>query len=220
MAAKKKKHPKPVHVRPRIGLDKSLSKRLDTSQEYIAGQAAGDTNQALATQAQALSTARKMVVDTQQKRTNLLAALDAVQTDLVVAIDVHDFAMRDYAEGAAKYCGSDASLLAKLGVQAASKPGSSAPVAVAAPAKVSITPGAAFGEALVKCGTVAGAAAYVFEFQLESALPTDPWIQAALTKHASAVVTGLAQGQHIRVRVRAVGTSPGPWSAVVVGAAL
>jgi hypothetical protein len=64
------------------------------------------------------------------------------------------------------------------------------------------------------------AGAYVFEYKLEPSQPADPWLNAATTTQASAMVHGLAPEQQIRGRVRAIGVTAGPWSAEVVGRAL
>jgi hypothetical protein len=219
MSQKKKqpKHPKPVHVRAKVDLSKPVAKKLAESQDYLSAQANADTQNVLASQAQRLLKARTALVDIIKKRSDLKAALDVNQSEVVLAADEHDEAMRDYADSAADVAGPDLSVLAKLGVTAAATGGTPQNVPVGIPATVAILPGANLGDALVKCSRVPGAGAYVFEYQLESALPSDPWIQAALTKHASAVVTGLQPGQKIRGRVRAVGATAGPWTVPVTG---
>jgi hypothetical protein len=216
---KKPKHPKPFHVRPKLDLGRPIAKKLTESQDYLSAQANADTQNALLPQAQRLLKARTAVMDVIKKRADLKALLDVNQAEVVLAIDEHDESMRDYAETAAEVAGDDVSVLAKLGVVVAAKGGTPQNAAVGVPVTMAVSPGPNLGDALLKCSRVPGAGAYVFEYQLESALPTDPWVQAALTKHVSAVVTGLPPGQKIRGRVRAIGATAGPWSAPVTGAA-
>jgi len=209
-----KKHPPPVHLRPKVDTNRGVDKKLAQSQDYLAAQATADPQNALAAEASTLATARKDLTIKLGAKSQAQAALDQAQANLVISVDAHDVAMKEYAGRAAKLANGDASFLSALGVQAATQSPKHAHDNVAAPAQLVITPGANPGEAIVKCQKVPHAASYVFEYKLEPSPPADPWLPQGgmLTKYAMATITGLSPNQAIRVRARAIGGVPGPWS--------
>src|SRR5690242_680089 len=106
-----KKHPRPPRVRPKVGLDQSLTKKLDQSQNYLVAQQKADPQNKLASEVTALTTARTNLVTLLNTQTDLKAALDVNQAQIVVALAEHDEAMMDYAREAAKLANGDASIL-------------------------------------------------------------------------------------------------------------
>jgi hypothetical protein len=206
------KHPRPAHVRPRVGRPQAISDKLKQSQDYLSAQASADPQKKLDDLAIDLSQKRTTVLEMLQQRADLKAKLDVVQAGLVVAVDEHDAAVRAYAHGAAKVAGKDASMLTTLGVAVAGKPTRGASEAVDAPAAVEILPGVSGGDARLRCESVAHAGAYEFQYKLEPAGPSDPWQTAGITKRVSIPLPGLPTGQKIRARARAIGATPGPWS--------
>ena len=220
-AHKPPKHPKPARVRPNVGLTRAkAAKKLDTSSGYLTAQANNDPQNKLATQAATLKTARTNLVALLGTQGQLKAQKDANDAAIVVGFAVHDQATRDYAIAAAGVAGGDASLLATLGVTAATTGVRGAHDDVGTPVLV-IAAGANDGDALFKCKVVPYAGAYVFEYRLEPSQPTDPWLPQGgiMTKHAHATVSGLAKGQAIRGRARAIGGTPSAWSTEEVGRA-
>lgn len=218
MPSKQKKHPKPVRVRGKIDLHQPIEKKLTKSQSYILAQTNNDPQNLLANQAAKLVQTRTALMDVIKKRENLKVQLDAAQTDVIAADADHDQAMRDYADGAAKVAGSDASLLVDLGVEAVSPPDRQVADDVAAP-KLTVTPGEQDGEAIFKASRVAGAGSYEYQYKLEPSQPSDPWLPGGATKRVSFTVSGLAHEQRVRARARAIGNTPGPWSDDVIGEA-
>lgn len=213
------KHPKPARVRPKINLHQTLEEKLEQSQGYLHGQASADPQNKLGAEAAALTAARTTLESTRQKKASLQAQLDVAQAELVVASDGHDQAMRDYATAAAKLANGDASVLATYGVEAAAKPAKAISGEVSAPAQLSVEPGAKPGEVRVACSRVARAGAYEFQYKLEPSQASDPWLPGTMTKHVTATLADFAVGQRLRVRARAIGNAPGPWSADETGSA-
>jgi hypothetical protein len=212
------KHPAPARVRPKVGSRKARTKLLATGQDYISGQAAADPQGKLAPEAQQVSTTRATLLAQLAKRADLKAQLDTIQGAIVLSGDAYATACTGYAGAAATFAGGDASLLATLGVQRVLASSSPATETIVAPV-VSILLGKADGEAKIKCHRVPHAGAYQFEYKLEPSQPTDPWLGNAVTKLVSTDVSGLAPGQLLRARARAIGAAPGPWSVEVVGRA-
>jgi hypothetical protein len=216
--AKHKKHPAPARVRPRVGAKNSRPKLLAVGQKYISGQASGDTQNKLTAQAQAVATTRTSLVGLLAKKADLTAQLATTQGAIVVADTQYSGAVTAYADAAATLAAGDASVLASLGVDAAASPTKPANEVVGTPV-LKVAPGTNPGEVKLTCGRVPHAGAYIFEYKLEPSQPADPWIGNVTTKFVSTVVPGLAAAQAVRVRVRAVGVTPGPWSLEVVGRA-
>jgi hypothetical protein len=190
------------------------------SQVCLSGQATADPENKLGPQAVALAERRVNLTVTLAKKAEIKAKLGLAQAELVLAIDQHDEATKEYAKAAAKFAGADVSLLATLGVEAVTKrTAKGANDDVDAPAALRVSPGAQSGEARLKCDKVEHAVAYVFEYKREPAAPTDAWLPEGgiQTKHLSTSITGLAPGQAIRARARAIGGVAGPWSAEVIG---
>ncbi len=211
------KHPPPARVRPKVGSKRNRNALLALGQKYISGQSAADPQGKLATQATAVGTTRTALVALLTKKADLTAQLDANQGAIVIADAQYGEAIAGYASAAAAYVNGDASLLANLGVDAASNP--TKPGEPVGTAVLTIKPGAQDGDAVLKCRRVPKASAYLFEYKLEPSQPTDPWLGNFTTKLASVTVPGLAPAQAIRGRVRAIGVTPGPWSVEVVGRA-
>jgi hypothetical protein len=215
---KTKKHPAPARVRPRVGAKNSRPKLLAVGQQYISGQASGDTQNKLTAQAQTVSTTRTSLVTLLGKRSDLKAQLATTEGAIVVADAQYGSAVTAYADAAALLAAGDASILAGLGVAAAASPIKPVDEIVAAPV-LKVVQGVSSGDVKLECARVPHAGAYIFEYKLEPSQPTDPWLGNIVTKFVSTVVPGLAAAQAIRVRARAVGVTPGPWSVEVVGRA-
>jgi hypothetical protein len=216
-----RKHPAPVHLRPKVDLNQGTGKKLALSQCFLSAQASADPQNKLGPQAASLAAARHNLTGKLARKADIKATLDLAQADLVVAIDQHDQAMKNYARDAAKLAGADVSALATLGVEAATRAAKGANDNVDAPEALGISPGANPGAVRLKCGKVAHATAYVFEYKVEPSQPADPWLPEGgiQTKRVSTTLTGLAPGQAIRARARAIGGMAGPWSEEVVGRA-
>lgn len=220
--SKPKKHPKPARVRPKVGIGKAkIDAKLTISGGYVAAQTANDPTKQLATEAATLSTTRTALSGALASRVSILAAKSANEATIVVAVANHDEAANAYAQAAAKVSNGDASVLATLGVAAAATGVKGAHDNVDAPTKLTVGAGVNAGDVDLKCKRVAYAGAYLFEYKLEPSLPTDPWLPQGgiMTTHVETTVSGLAEGQLVRGRVKAVGGLPGPWSAEVVGRA-
>lgn len=224
MATKKttKKHPKPARVRPKTGISKAkLDGKLAISATYVSAQATNDPQNKLKDQASALTKVRTDLTGLLGKRIDLKQQKEANDASIVVAIAAHDQAVTDYAVEAARIAEGDRSLLTTYGVQAAADPVKGAHDDVGVTSHLSILEGDVQGEARFRCRKVPYAGAYVFEYKLEPSQPTDPWLPPGgiITTHVEAKISGLAPGQLVRGRVRAVGGVLGPWSDEVVGRA-
>jgi len=217
--ASPRKHPAPTHLRPKVDLNLGIDKTLALSQSYLSAQASADAKNKLATETATLTTARAQLVAQLAKRADLAAALYLAQAELVVAVDVHNEAIKDYARQAAKVANGDVSTLATLGVDAVTRGPRGVGEHVEAPAQVVVVPGENPGEARLRCDKVPHARAYVFAYKLEPAQPTDPWLPEGgiQTSRVSTTLSGLPAGQALRVRARAIGGVAGPWSVEGLG---
>jgi hypothetical protein len=220
MAAKKqKKTPKPPRVRGKVDVHQPVEKKLTKSDGFIQAQATADPQNQLASQAANLVKTRTTLTSAISKKTLLKAQLDAAQVDFLAADADHDRALRDYVDDAAKLAGGDAATLTALGVDPVSPRDQQIGDMVAAPAKVTVSAGENGGDAVFKTNRIPGAGSYEFQYKLEPSQPSDPWLPGGSTKRVTFTLTGLAAAQHLRVRARAIGNTPGPWSAEVIGIA-
>lgn len=215
------KHPPPVHLRPKLDRRKALDKKLAKTEVYVAAQGLADPQNKLGPEAATLAAARANVIALLGNRVDLKAKTDINEAALVIAVDAHDTAQKDYANAAARFAGSDVSLLSTLGVETAKPTAKIAINEVDAPTDVVIMEGANPGDAPVKCRRVAHAGSYMFQYKLEPSRPEDPWLPEGgiQTKYARTILTDLLPGQPIRVRICAIGGVTGPWSEEVVGRA-
>jgi hypothetical protein len=215
---KKKKHPQPPRVRAKVGSKRSRTKLLALGEKYVSGQAAADPGNKLATEAKAVAAARTGLLGLVTKRSDLKAQIDTTNGAIVIADVQYADTLEAYATAAATFSIADASLLAQLGVDKVAAPTKPLDEVLGTPL-LSILAGLDGGDVLFKCKRVQHAGAYLFEYKLEPSQASDPWLGNITTKLTSTTVTGLAASQLLRARVRAIGVTPGPWSAEVVGRA-
>jgi hypothetical protein len=212
------KHPQPPRVRAKVGSKRSRTKLLALGEKYVSGQAAADPGNKLAAEAKAVAAARTGLLGLVGKRSDLKAQLDTTSGAIVVADVQYADALDTYAAAAAAFSIADASLLAQLGVDKVLAPTKPADEVLGTPV-VTIQAGLDAGDVRLRCKRVPHAGAYLFEYKLEPSQASDPWLGNITTKLASTTVTGLAGAQLVRARVRAIGVTPGPWSAEMVGRA-
>ena len=216
--SKPKKHPPPAVVRPKVGASRSRTKRLNIGQAYVSAQPQGDPQNKLATQIQAVSQTRTSLVALLGKKSDLKAQLTKNAGDIVNADSAYATALVDYASAGAVFAAGDASALSALGIAQAQTPVKTVDEILVAPV-VKLAAGTADGQVICRCHSVPYAGAYQFEYKLEPSQPADPWLGNIATKLVATLVSGLAPAQLVRVRARAVGAQPGPWSVEVVGRA-
>lgn len=210
---------KQTNVRTKVDTKGGRNKRLAVGDGFVAAQAIGDPQNKLAAEVAAIVKTRTNITALLAKGVSIKAMADQNQTDLVIADAAHEGALQDYARAAARIVGPDALLLGTLGVTASTRAQQGANDFVGATTLLRVLSGPSEGAARARCRKVLHAASYVFQYKLEPSKPEDPWLLGAETKHVEAIIPNLPPQQLIRVRVRAIGGTTGPWSEEVVGRA-
>jgi hypothetical protein len=215
----------PPKVRAKTGTaGKTQAEKLETSSTCLAAQAQSPVGAQVAAEAAALKAARADLVTKNQERTDILAALEKKDIEILNAEAVHDTAIQDYTHRAAIVAKDDATVLKGLGaepVTAQRSPRATGPADV--PGNVRLGPGADTGSALTRWSRPDGAGAFVAQYRLEPAAgaPATDWTPAEgfATNKLSWQIDGLPPAAHLRVRVKAIGAEVGPWSDEVLGRA-
>lgn len=214
----------PPAIKGKTGVvDLPYPTKLSLGETFITAQHRAETTLGakVTTQATAVKQTRDALVLKVAERKELQDAIIVKDGEVTAAVQRYDMALQDYAMGAAKAADGDVITLQTLGVTpvAISRPRRTGPPK--APEKIRLLPGPASGSLLIKHSRPAGAGSFAVQYKLEPSRPEDPW-QAPETLQSKAPVQqldGLAPGQLVRVRVRALGAGWGPYSEEVLGRA-
>jgi hypothetical protein len=201
-------------LRPYVSIaNKNVDQRMTLAIKYMDAQKKSRAGAALAPHAARLRSAFDWV-DMSLFRADLPnpGGYDA-EADTLAAERELDDALLAYASSAARVAAGNAAVLASLGVW----PENALPTC----SDVLVQPGEAPGQAVVTFTCPYPTAFFVVEYRPEAAGALDDWtpLDVLPSEDGRAVIDGLAPGQAIRARVRAVGNASGPWSDEAVGAA-
>lgn len=214
-----KKPSSPPRVRPKKGNTRSQSRKIQRTDDYLAGQARSPLGPQVAKEAQNLRSSREKVVIKTTERAELRAQLAVVEDEIVKAEDDLETCGDEYARTAARVAGQDPVALQLLGVTAAAPTRARTTTETAAPTNVKVDPGPVRGSARAKCDRPENAGSLEFQWKPEPAKPTDEWSpgDGAKTRYARFVFEGIFDHEKIRVRARAIGDTVSAWSDDGVG---
>jgi hypothetical protein len=173
------------------------------------------------TQAAAVKLTHDALVLKVAERKELEDAIIVKSGEVTTAIKSYDTALQDYAQGATKAADGDVIKLQTLGVTPVATTRTRRTGPPSAPEKIRLLPGPASGSVVIKHSRPAGAGSFAVQYKLEPSRPEDPWLAPETLQSKAPVqqLEGLAPGQLVRVRVRALGAGWGPYSEEVLGRA-
>lgn len=131
--------------------------------------------------------------------------------------------VKNFGNKAAQASKGNAVLLATCAIEAAQprKPRKVVEIGQIAVKDIGLNPGAEDGELILKYPRLPGTTAVEIQYKAASASSTDPWLpQDYISTNALTwTLTGLGHKQEVRVRIRGIGATRGPWSEDALGRA-
>jgi len=227
----KKKNAAPRQVRAKKGTSGKKSTVADKKAlgaKYVAAQGASPSGAKVATEATAVGAALSTLSTLELARPPLVAALDKNTGDTLTAETTLDGALDGYARASAKVAGTDASVLASLGVDEVAKRSAETTGPAPVPTDATLKEGKVSGSALGKWKRPPQVGAFQAQYKLEplpnapAGTPAPDWMPPGdgfATTKVEWVITGLPPAAALRLRVRAIGAEVGPWCDEVLGKA-
>jgi hypothetical protein len=195
--------------------NKNRAQRMALAASYLAAQKKSPAGAAVGPEAERLRSAREWTADCLRRR-GLCRKGDDLGYDPGADLCAADRALGDailgYAFAAARASMGDPSVLASLGPQPPPT-WSTTPIC----REVQVRPGERPGQAVVTYRCEENGVSFMIQYRPQAEGSADGWgpRNEVVTDLDRCVIDGLAPAAAIRVRVRAIGKDPGPWSAEV-----